>query len=257
MRNYLLGTLIGILTVILFFGCLQSEPQGSVTPVNLATEAPAAEATKEVGATGSTGEVTENKTPSEEPAGKVTEDKTPSAEPAEKTGTKPSDEKNVKKLWFVIKTDKGIMEGELYPDSAPNTVLNFVTLAKKGFYDGLNFHRVVDDFVIQGGDPKGNGSGGPGYKIPAEFNSRKHMPGTLSMARSQDPDSAGSQFFICLSRKTCQHLDGQYTVFGQVIEGLDVSQKIKEGDKIKEIKIEGDLPKELQGKEVKKSSLGD
>jgi len=159
------------------------------------------------------------------------------------------------KLTFVIKTDKGDMKGELYPDSAPNTVLNFVTLAKKGFYNGLTFHRVVPGFVIQGGDPTGTGSGDPGYSIPAEFNDRPHEEGTLSMARSQHPDSAGCQFFVCLTREQCKHLDGQYTVFGQVTEGKEIASKIQAGDKINEIIISGELPKELQGKEVKKSNI--
>ena len=100
-----------------------------------------------------------------------------------------------------MKTSKGTMKGELYPDVAPNTVLSFVTLSKKKFYNGLTFHRVVPDFVIQGGDPEGTGEGGPGYTIPAEFNDIKHDEGILSMARAMDPDSAGSQFFICLSEQ--------------------------------------------------------
>ena len=101
---------------------------------------------------------------------------------------------------------------EFYPDDAPKTVENFVTLAKKGFYDNLTFHRVVPDFVVQGGDPKGNGTGGPGYTIKAEFNKQKHVRGSVAMARSQHPDSAGSQFYITYG--ATPHLDGQYTVFG-------------------------------------------
>jgi len=153
---------------------------------------------------------------------------------------------------FIIKTVKGTMKGELYSDSAPNTVLNFVTLSKAGFYNGLTFHRVVEDFVIQGGDPNGDGTGDPGYNIPAEFNKREHQPGTLAMARASEPDSGGSQFYICITRESCKHLDGQYTVFGQVTEGLDVISKIEQGDKIEEITIIGDLPKELQEKEITK-----
>lgn len=126
------------------------------------------------------------------------------------------------------------------------------TLSKAGFYNGLTFHRVVKDFVIQGGDPEGTGEGGPGYNIPAEFNKREHQPGTLAMARASDPDSGGSQFYICITRESCKHLDGKYTVFGQVTEGLDVISKIEQGDKIEEIMTIGDLPKELQGKEITK-----
>ena len=104
---------------------------------------------------------------------------------------------------------------------------NFVTLAKQGFYDGLYFHRVVPDFVVQGGDPKGNGTGGPGYTIKAEFNKQKHVRGSVAMARSQHPDSAGSQFYICYG--PTPHLDGQYTVFGQVVSGIEHVDAIKQG----------------------------
>ncbi|MDQ6954294.1 MAG: peptidylprolyl isomerase [Mariprofundaceae bacterium] len=127
-----------------------------------------------------------------------------------------------------IETKNGDMLIELYSDSAPNTVANFKALAGKGYYDGLKFHRVIADFMAQGGDPKGTGTGGPGYKVKAEFNDRKHVRGTLAMARSSDPDSAGSQFYICFV--PTPHLDGQYTIFGQVTEGLDVLDKIKQGD---------------------------
>ena len=124
---------------------------------------------------------------------------------------------------------------EFYPKDAPNTVDNFIKLTKKGFYDGLKFHRVIPGFVAQGGDPLGNGTGGPGYKIKAEFNSQKHLLGTLSMARSQDPDSAGSQFYICLAAQP--HLDGEYTVFGQVIEGIELVTGIQKGDVMKKVTI--------------------
>ena len=134
----------------------------------------------------------------------------------------------------VIKTSEGEMVAEFWPDVAPNTVENFKKLAKSGFYDGTAFHRIVKGFMIQGGDPltkdpsKENrwGTGDPGYKIKAEFNSKSHELGVLSMARSQDPDSAGSQFFICLGR--APHLDRQYTAFGKVIKGEDVLKKIGE-----------------------------
>jgi peptidyl-prolyl cis-trans isomerase B (cyclophilin B) len=124
---------------------------------------------------------------------------------------------------------------EFYPADAPKTVENFVTLAKKGFYNGLNFHRVVPDFVVQGGCPKGNGTGGPGYQIKAEFSKQKHVRGTLAMARSQDPDSAGSQFYICYG--ATPHLDGQYTVFGRVVSGMEHVDRIKQGDKMTSITI--------------------
>ena len=123
-----------------------------------------------------------------------------------------------------------VIKAELYPDIAPNTVRNFISLVKKGFYNGLIFHRVIEDFMIQGGCPRGNGTGGPGYCIKGEFrangvkNDLKHERGVLSMARAMDPDSAGSQFFIM--HETSPHLDGQYAAFGKVTDGMDVVDKI-------------------------------
>ncbi len=128
--------------------------------------------------------------------------------------------------------DGSIIKAELYPEIAPVSVNNFISLIQKHFYDGLIFHRVIKGFMIQGGDPQGNGTGGPGYTIPGEFaingfeNNLKHTEGVLSMARSMLPDSAGSQFFIM--HKTSPHLDGQYAAFGKVIEGMDVVNKIAE-----------------------------
>ena len=136
----------------------------------------------------------------------------------------------------VITLEKGgEIRLEFYPEDAPKTVENFVTLAKKGFYNGLNFHRVVPDFVVQGGCPKGNGTGGPGYTIKAEFNNRNHDRGVLSMARSSDPNSAGSQFYIMLG--PAEHLNGQYTAFGRVVSGMEVVDGIKVGDRVKSIKV--------------------
>jgi peptidyl-prolyl cis-trans isomerase B (cyclophilin B) len=126
----------------------------------------------------------------------------------------------------VISTDLGDITVELWNDVAPGHVENFLKLADKGFYNDLSFHRIIPGFVIQGGCPKGDGTGDPGWKVDAEFNDRQHVPGTLSMARSTDPNSAGSQFFICLTRDKCQHLDGSYTGFGQVVEGLDIVEKL-------------------------------
>jgi peptidyl-prolyl cis-trans isomerase B (cyclophilin B) len=126
----------------------------------------------------------------------------------------------------IISTDMGDMTVELWDDVAPQHVANFLKLGSSGFYDNLIFHRIIPEFVIQGGCPEGTGTGGPGWQVKAEFNEKKHVPGTLSMARSQHPDSAGSQFFICLTREKCQHLDRQYTAFGQVVEGLDVVKKL-------------------------------
>jgi len=125
----------------------------------------------------------------------------------------------------IMDTDKGPITLELFDADAPNTVKNFVDLAQAGFYDGLNFHRVIPNFMIQGGCPKGTGSGGPGYTIKCEINDNKHEAGSLSMAH-RGPDTGGSQFFICLTREYCQHLDGQYTGFGQVTDGMDVVEAL-------------------------------
>ncbi len=124
----------------------------------------------------------------------------------------------------------GVMTGELYEDIAPITVENFEKLAKSGFYDGLTFHRVIPGFMIQGGDPDGTGAGGPGYSIKGEFaangvkNDLKHTTGVLSMARTMDPNSAGSQFFIMVA--DAPHLDGQYAAFGKITDGMEVAQNI-------------------------------
>ena len=125
-----------------------------------------------------------------------------------------------------------VIKAELYPEIAPNTVNNFISLIQKNFYDGLIFHRVINGFMVQGGDPEGSGMGGPGYSIKGEFsingfpNELKHTEGVLSMARSMAPDSAGSQFFIM--HKTSPHLDGSYAAFGKVTEGMEIVNKIAE-----------------------------
>jgi peptidyl-prolyl cis-trans isomerase B (cyclophilin B) len=142
----------------------------------------------------------------------------------------------------VITTPKGVIKFEFFPEDAPNHVASFIELAEKGFYDGTKFHRVEPGFVIQGGDPLSKtddpmvGTGSPGYALEAEFNERPHLDGTVSMARAQDPDSAGSQFFICMGAQP--FLDGQYTVFGQVVEGLDVVYQIEVGDPMESVTIE-------------------
>ena len=130
----------------------------------------------------------------------------------------------------VISTSHGEMTVELWNDVAPKHVENFLKLGREGFYDNLKFHRILPEFVIQGGCPHGDGTGGPGWSVHAEFNDREHHPGTLSMARSSDPNSAGSQFFICLTRERCRHLDREYTAFGQVIEGMDVVEALGNTD---------------------------
>lgn len=146
--------------------------------------------------------------------------------------------------YVAMETDAGPIEMAFYYDVAPNTVANFLRLAGEGFYDGLTFHRLVPGFVIQGGDPRGDGSGGPGYTIPAEFNNRPHLEGVLSMARQGDPneragamprrefvDSAGSQFFICLDYARTKALDRRYTAFGQVSAGMETVRAIAQGER--------------------------
>lgn len=123
-----------------------------------------------------------------------------------------------------LETSLGTFTFEFLHDKAPKTCRNFIDLATNGFYDGLTFHRVIDGFMIQGGCPHGTGTGGPGYTIDAEFNDTKHAPGIVSMARSSEPDSAGSQFFICVG--VHPYLDGQYTAFGSITEGYDVVENI-------------------------------
>ncbi|MCU0441781.1 MAG: peptidylprolyl isomerase [Bacteroidia bacterium] len=130
-----------------------------------------------------------------------------------------------------IHTAKGVMKIQFFEKDAPNTVANFVKLAKSGFYDGVSFHRVIPDFVIQGGDPTGTGAGGPGYKIDCELtgDNQYHDRGVLSMAHA-GRNTGGSQFFICHNRQNTQHLDRNHTVFGKVVEGLEVIDQIRQGD---------------------------
>lgn len=137
-----------------------------------------------------------------------------------------------------IHTEKGIMTVHFYEQDAPNTVANFIKLANQGFYNGLNFHRVIPDFVIQGGCPNGTGAGGPGYTIDCELtgNNQYHDRGVLSMAHA-GRNTGGSQFFICHNRQNTKHLDRNHTCFGKVVEGIDVVDNIRGGDKIEKIII--------------------
>jgi cyclophilin family peptidyl-prolyl cis-trans isomerase len=165
----------------------------------------------------------------------------------------------------LLKTSAGDIELELFENEAPNTVLNFITLVDKGFYNGLKFHRVLPGFMAQGGDPKGDGSGGPGYTIPGEFHRpdhRLHFRGSLSMARSAEPDSGGSQFFLTFL--PVSHLNGNYTVFGRIVKGTDVLAKFKRRDpdnsepgtvdRIIEAKVTRRRPHPYEAKDLKKSS---
>jgi peptidyl-prolyl cis-trans isomerase B (cyclophilin B) len=149
--------------------------------------------------------------------------------------------------YATITTERGTIVIELYPKVAPKTVENFETLVKKGFYNGLTFHRVVPDFVVQGGDPDGTGMGGPGYTVPAEIDPKEHhLRGSVATARTGDDvnpsrASSGSQFYICLEPQP--GLDGQYTIFGGVVEGMDVVDKIKKGDHMEKITLSSEPPK--------------
>ncbi|MBT3234320.1 MAG: peptidylprolyl isomerase [Bdellovibrionales bacterium] len=141
-----------------------------------------------------------------------------------------------KRTFATLRTVHGNIMFKFYPNEAPNTVHRFIQLTESGFYNGVVFHRVIPNFVIQGGDPTGTGRGGSGKKLKAEFNSQIHIKGTVAMARSQSVDSADSQFYIALN--TLPHLDGKYTIFGQVTEGWEVLDKISKGDKIISATIE-------------------
>lgn len=162
-------------------------------------------------------------------------DASPEGEDVSDTPTANTEETDMKNpIVTITMDDDSVIKIELYPDKAPNTVANFVTLAQSGFYDGLIFHRTGPTFMIQGGDPKGNGTGGPGYSIAGEFasndfaeNDISHKRGVISMARSTSPDSAGSQFFIIVAEST--FLDGEYAAFGEVIEGMEAVDSIASG----------------------------
>ncbi len=149
--------------------------------------------------------------------------------------------------YAIIDTDRGIVVIELYPKVAPKTVANFEQLVNKGFYNGLTFHRVIPDFMAQGGDPDGTGMGGPGYNVPAEISStEKHLRGTVATARKGEEanpkkESSGSQFYICFGPQP--HLDGEYTIFGGVIKGMEVVDQIQKGDHMKKVTLSPTLPK--------------
>lgn len=216
------GAMIAVVVIIAVAAVLMSRQQGTPATGQTTAGAPtAAPAEKTPAAT------------SQPAAG------TPAATPGEKSP--PAMAIDTSKTYVAnIDTDKGRIVAELYPQDAPETVNNFVFLARSGFYNNLTFHRVEPGFVIQGGDPKGDGTGGPGYTLPAEIK-RKHTEGALAMARLGDQvnpqrRSSGSQFYITLA--PTPNLDGGYTVFGQVTQGMDVVKKIAKGDKIQQVTIE-------------------
>ncbi len=165
----------------------------------------------------------------------------PSGAPTQAKASNPNpdltvDANGLSKATVVVTTNQGVIKYKFYPKDAPNTVKRLIELINQGFYNGLTFHRVVPGFVVQGGDPQGNGQGGSGQKLKAEFNDRKHIEGAVAMARAADPDSADSQFYIALNPQP--HLDKNYTVFGQVTEGMDVVRKLQIGDKMTSVIVE-------------------
>ena len=176
--------------------------------------------------------------------------------PADSTGAKTFPIRNPENPIVTIETDFGKMVLELYRDVAPAHADSFVARTQDGFYNGLLFHRVVKNFMIQGGDPLGNGTGNAGYYLPAEFNQLPHQDGTLSMARGQSPNSASSQFFICLARnRSTENLDGKYTNFGQLLKGYDVLHKI--GDAVVEKSMSGEVSKPMEDIYIRKVYLSD
>ncbi len=195
--------LVCIAAIALFAGCKKQEPPAPAPAAAPAVPQPA----------------TAPAAPSAPPA--------PAAPAAGAGLTKPADQLTVEemqKMQAVLETSAGTIKFKFFPQQAPNHCRNFIKLAQSGFYNGLIFHRVIPGFMIQGGDPNGNGSGGPGWTVNAEFSDLPHLKGTVSMARTPDPNSAGSQFFICLEPHP--DLNGKYTVFGQVSQGQEVVDKI-------------------------------
>lgn len=162
----------------------------------------------------------------DEQGGTKKEVPSPSVEDTTKKETEAPQTITGDELAVIKMKDGGEIVTKFYYDEAPKTVENFIKLTRRGFYNGLTFHRIVSGFVVQGGDPLGTGTGNAGYNIDAEFNKKPFNPGVLGMARGGDPNSASCQFFICLTREKCKHLDGKYTAFGEVIKGMDVVKKI-------------------------------
>ena len=213
----LLALALLLASCILLVGC-KKESEPKTTQLSESTSAPPSEVKEEATAP----ETTE---PSESEEAVVPSEEVEEVAPAE----------DVEQV-VVLETTQGKIVIELYPDFAPGTVANFKKLIRKKFYDGVIFHRYIEDFIIQGGDPSGDGTGGPGYTIQDEFNERKHVTGTVAMAKTAAPNSAGSQFYICLA--PAPHLNGGYTVFGQVIQGMDNVFKLRKGDKMTKVTLE-------------------
>jgi cyclophilin family peptidyl-prolyl cis-trans isomerase len=217
-RTWILGIvlalLVGFASAYYLFG------ENSSTPVNSAPEA-AAQTTAPSGETSAT-------VPTPAP--------TETAAAAQGTPDLTADANGLSKAMVKITTQHGVIKYRFYSNDAPKTVARMIELIRAGFYNGLTFHRVLPGFVAQGGDPQGNGTGGSGQRLKAEFNERRHVEGAVAMARANDPDSADSQFYITLAPQP--HLDRNYTVFGQVVEGMDVVRKLQVGDKMTTVTVE-------------------
>lgn len=219
MRSRSIIIAVGIIAVLGVIGgglYLQSTRDGHSTSSDTTTSSSSLTAQP-------TGQSQENNTNSAQKASNMNPDLTPDAN-------------GLSKATVILSTTAGVIKYKFYSKDAPNTVARMVELINQGFYNGLTFHRVIPGFVAQGGDPYGNGTGGSGKKLKAEFNSRRHVEGTVAMARAADPDSADAQFYIALAPQP--HLDRSYTVFGQVVEGMDVVKKLKVGDKMDSVIIE-------------------
>ena len=236
MNRWLAHTaLAALVTSSLVTGCASREAtsaepapgQARVAETSAATKATPPSATKEAepAPAGKDEPASKSEGPSSAPTARPTYDKAPPVGNLDE----------YKKLQATIETERGNIVFTFFPSEAPHTVASFVKLSRDGFYNGLNFHRVEPGFVIQGGDPNGDGSGGPGFTLPAEFNDHKHLLGSVAMARTPDPNSAGSQFYICLN--AIPSLDHEYTVFGQVTKGIETVKKIQVGDKILRVRI--------------------
>lgn len=211
MRSWFLGLLGLIASALIVFGVIYSQkPPASTEVVHSTSPQPIA---------------TPDATPSVAPV-TAAADPTPTSQ----TPDLNVDANGLSKAVVSINTSQGVIKFRFYSNDAPKTVRRIMELITQGFYNGLTFHRVVPGFVVQGGDPVGNGTGGSGQKLPAEFNGRRHVEGAVAMARSSDPDSADSQFYITLGN--APHLDRSYTIFGQVIDGMDIAKKLKVGDKM-------------------------
>lgn len=228
MRAWLLGLLGICLSVLVFFGIIYSQKVAPPTVTQSAASPLAALALNS--ATPSPAAALPGSSPTSLPS--ASSENTPSNQNPDLS----VDSNGLSKATVIVTTTEGIIKFKFYSNDAPKTVKRLIELINKGFYNGLSFHRVVPGFVIQGGDPSGNGTGGSGQKLDAEFNNRRHVEGAVAMARASDPNSADSQFYISLG--TFPHLDHSYTVFGQVIEGMDAVKKIKPGDKMTSVTIQ-------------------